>query len=80
MWPARGPDLPADGVLEAEVAELRLQLLDHRLPDLVDLVVFFKGIALLLAAVAPYRRNVDHPVAELDEGASLDGNINCSKT
>lgn len=45
-------------------------------PDAGGKVVLLKLIALLLAAVAPDGRHIDHAVAELNKGAALDGDVN----
>lgn len=44
-------------------------------PDAERQVVLLKRVALLLAAVAPDRAHVQHAVAELDEGAALDWDV-----
>lgn len=51
------------------------QLLDKQLAHAVLLVVFFVLVALGDARVAADGRDVDHAVAELDEGAALDGDV-----
>jgi hypothetical protein len=63
-------DLTADRVLQAVVGELLLQELDHVLADVVGLVVLFKVVSLLLAAVSADGAHVQHTVAELDECAA----------
>lgn len=67
-----------NGVFQPEVAEFLLERFNHRLSDLVDLIVLFEIVPLLLAAVTPDRRDVHHPVTELNEGASLDRNVYCA--
>lgn len=52
---------------------------DKRLADLGLLVVGLEVVTLLVAGVTADRRDVDHAVAELDEGATLDGDIEVSK-
>lgn len=64
-------NLAADAVLETEGRKALLQRLHHLLPDAMHLVVPFKLVSLLLAAVATDGRNVDHPSSELDERAPL---------
>ena len=44
-------------------------------PDVGLLVVLLKFVPLLLAAIATNGRDVDHAVAELNEGAPLDGDV-----
>lgn len=68
-------DLAADAEGQAKVTEALAQLADERLADLVDLVVGLVVVALLRARVPADRRHVDHAVAELDEGAALDGDV-----
>ena len=46
---------------------------------LVCEVELLKVIALLAAAVAPNRRDVEHTLAELDEGATLHGDVQVCK-
>lgn len=66
----RGGDL-----LEAEVPEPLLELGDKRLADLGLLVVLLKVLALLGGGVPADGADVYHAVAELDEGAALDGDV-----
>lgn len=63
-------DLSADRVLEVEVSKLLAHCFDHRLANVVDLVVVLEGITLGAATVATDGRNIEHASAELDEGAS----------
>lgn len=51
------------------------QLLHKRLPDVVLLVVFLIVIPLLRARVPADGADVDHAVAELNECAALDGDV-----
>ena len=67
--------LAADGKGEAVVCKLLAQLRDQGLAHAVDAVVGLKFVALGHAGIAPDRRHVDHAVAELDEGAALDGDV-----
>ncbi len=57
------------------MAELLAQLLDEGLADLVLEVVVLVVEALLGGGVAADGGDVDHAVAELDEGAALDGDV-----
>lgn len=68
-------DLAADREGQAQVAEALAQLGDKRLAHLVDLVEGLEVVALLGRGVAANWRDVDHAVAELDEGAALDGDV-----
>lgn len=49
-----------------------------RLPDAAGQVIFFKLITLFLTAVASNGAHVEHAVAELDERATLDGDVKVS--
>jgi len=51
------------------------QLVDELGPDPVDLVVPLELEPLGLAGVPPDGADIDHAVAELDEGAPLDGDV-----
>lgn len=68
-------DLAADAEGQAQVAEALAQLLDELLADLVLLVVDLVVDALLNAGIPANRRYIDHAVAELDEGAALDWDV-----
>jgi len=68
-------DLSADGVCEAEVGERFLELCDHGGADVVLDVVGLVVVALLDRGVTADGGHVDHAVAELDEGAALDGDV-----
>lgn len=57
------------------MSESLLQLLDKGGPDAVLEVVLLKGEALLEIRVAADGGDVDHAVAELDERAALDGDV-----
>lgn len=57
------------------MTELLAERGDKRLADLGLLVVGLEVMTLLVAGVTTDRRDVDHAVAELDEGATLDGDI-----
>ncbi len=57
------------------MAKFFLEDLDKLLPHLGALVVRLKLVALLVARVAADGADVDHAVAELDEGAALDGDV-----
>jgi hypothetical protein len=67
--------LSADGVCEAEIRESFLELCDHCGADVVLNVVGLVIVALLDGGITADGRDVDHAVAELDEGATLDGNV-----
>ena len=79
LVPASGEDveadLPADGVCEAVVRERLLKRAHHGGPDVVLDVVLLVLIALLGGGVTADGRDIDHAVAELDEGATLDGDV-----
>lgn len=79
LVPARGEnvkrDLASNGVGEAEVGEGLLELGDHGGADVVLLVVSLVVVALGGGGVTPDGRHVDHAVAEFDEGAALDGDV-----
>lgn len=44
-------------------------------PDVRLLIIHFKSIALLLAAVSANWRDIQHAIPELNEGATLDGDV-----
>lgn len=62
-------------VRQIQMSKSLLQLLNKRGPDAVLEVVLLEGEALLEVRVAADGRDVDHAVAELDEGAALDGDV-----
>ena len=64
-------NLSANEIDEVHVRELLLQRLDHRLADVVHLVVLAERIALFLRAVATHWTHIDHARSELDERASV---------
>jgi len=68
-------DLSADGVCQAQVCELLLQVLDEGRADVAGLVKGLEVITLLNAGVSADRRYVDHSISELDECSSLDWNV-----
>ena len=68
-------DLAADGVCEACVGEGFFELDDHGLPDLVLEIKLLVLVALFSGGVATDRGDVNHAVAELDEGTTLDGDV-----
>lgn len=68
-------DLPADRVRKVVLSERLLEHVDHLGPNIGLLVVPFKLVSFFLAAIPADRRNVQHPVSELDEGTPLDGNV-----
>jgi hypothetical protein len=68
-------DLSTDGVCEAEVGEGLLELGDHGGADVVLDVVGLVVIAFLDGGVTANGGHVNHAVAELDEGAALDRDI-----
>lgn len=57
------------------MAKLFLEDCDELLSDLGLLVIGLKLVALLVAGITTDRADVDHTVAELDEGAALDGDV-----
>jgi hypothetical protein len=79
LVPARGEhvkgDLSADGVCEAEVGEGFFERGDHGGADVVLNVVGLVVVALLDRGVAADGGDVDHAIAEFDEGAALDGDV-----
>lgn len=79
LVPAGGEDikgnLAADAEGEAQVTEALAQLLNKSLANFVLLVVDLVVNALLNAGVPTDRRDVDHAVAELDEGTALDRDV-----
>jgi hypothetical protein len=60
------------------MAESLLEDSDKLLADLGILVVLLKVVSFLCAGVTANRADVDHAVAELDKGSTLDGNIEIS--
>jgi hypothetical protein len=68
-------DLAADGVCEADVGEGFFELADHGGAYVVLFVVGFVFVAFVARGVAADGRYVDHAVAELDEGAAFDGDV-----
>lgn len=60
---------------QAKVAKLLAQDRNKGLTDLGGLVVGLEVMTLLVAGVTANRADVHHAVAELDKGATLDGNI-----
>jgi hypothetical protein len=79
LVPARGEhvkrDLAADRVCEAEVGERLLELCDHGWADVVLDIVGLVVVALLDRGVTADGGDVDHAVAELDEGAALNRDL-----
>lgn len=57
------------------MSKLLLELLDEDFPDLVLFVIFLVVIALLGTGITANGADVDHAIAELDEGATLYGDI-----
>jgi hypothetical protein len=68
-------DLSTDGVCEAEVGEGFFERGDHGGADVVLDVVGLVVVALLDGGVAADGGDVDHAIAEFDEGAALDGDV-----
>lgn len=60
---------------QSQIGEFLAQDAHERLADLVRLVVDLVGGALVVARVSANGADVDHAVAELDEGAALDGDV-----
>ena len=79
LVPARGKhiegDLPADGIRESDVGKGLFELGDHGGADVVLLVVGFVFVAFGCGRVTADGGHVDHAVAEFDEGAALDGDV-----
>lgn len=65
-------------VREAEMAESLLENSDKLLPDLRVLVERLKVVSLLSAGVTTDGANVYHPIAEFNERAALDGDVEIS--
>ena len=57
------------------MAKLLLELLHELLAHTVLFVILLKIVPLLDAGVAANGRHINHAVAELDEGAALDGDV-----
>jgi hypothetical protein len=68
-------DLSTNGVCETVVGERFLELLDHGGADVVLDVELLVVVALFNRGVTADGRDIDHAVAELDEGTALDGNV-----
>mmetsp|Transcript_87863 Transcript_87863/g.253415 ORF Transcript_87863/g.253415 Transcript_87863/m.253415 type:complete len:233 (+) Transcript_87863:191-889(+) len=68
-------DLPADGEGQVQVRELLSHLCHHVFPNIVRQIELLELVALLSAAVPADRRQVQHALTELDEGPSLDGDV-----
>jgi hypothetical protein len=68
-------DLSADRVGQAEIGESFLELGNHLGSDVVLNVVLVVVVALLDAGVTADGGDVDHAVAELDEGAAFYGDV-----
>jgi hypothetical protein len=68
-------NLSADGVCETEVGEGFLELGDHGGADVVLDVVDLVVVAFLDGGITADGGDVDHAVAELDEGAAFDGDV-----
>lgn len=57
------------------MSKLLLEDGDELLANLCGLVKGSKVVTLLVAGVTANRANVDHAIAELDEGTTLDGDV-----
>ena len=68
-------DLPSDAVGEVEVCEPLVHGADHVAADVVGEIVLFEFDSLCLRAVSSDGRHVEHPRAELNEGAALDRDV-----
>ena len=62
-------------VLQTQMTETLTQLGDKLLADLGLLIILLKGIALIGASIPANGADIDHAIAELDEGAALDGDV-----
>lgn len=71
-------DLTTDGVCETRVGECFLELGDHGFPDFVLEIVLLVFVSLFGGGVTADGGDVDHAVAELDEGTALDGDVEIS--
>jgi hypothetical protein len=67
--------LAGKNIRQAQMTEPLPQLLHKRLPHLVHLVVRLKLLPLVIAGIPTNWRHVDHAVAELQERAALDGDV-----
>jgi hypothetical protein len=79
LVPALGEDVEADlsanRICETEVRECFLELGNHLGADIMLDVVLVVVVALLDAGVTANGGDVDHAVAELDECASFNGDV-----
>jgi hypothetical protein len=71
-------NLTTNGEGETEMTESLLEDSDELLADLGILVVLLKVVSFLCAGVTADGTDVDHAVTELDEGSTLDGNVEIS--
>mmetsp|Transcript_19058 Transcript_19058/g.32643 ORF Transcript_19058/g.32643 Transcript_19058/m.32643 type:complete len:201 (-) Transcript_19058:338-940(-) len=71
-------DLATNGIGEAVVCEALPQRLHKLLAHASGQVILLKLITLLLTAVAPNRRHIQHAIPELHKGATLDRNVQVS--
>ena len=67
--------LASNRISEVKMSKLFTKNCDEPLSDLVGQVKLFIVISLLLAAIAADGRYIQHAIAELYEGASLDWNV-----
>ena len=65
------PDLSANAERE-NVAKFWAQSVNHLLPDVMNAIVCIELIALTLCARTAYGRDIQHPIAELDESAATE--------
>eukprot|EP00963_Diacronema_lutheri_P000513 scaffold26_cov397-Pavlova_lutheri.AAC.13 len=68
-------DLSPDGIRQIVISEPFLQHAHHLRSHVGCLIELFKGIPLFLAAIPSDGRYVQHPIPELHEGSSLDGDV-----
>lgn len=68
-------DLPSDGELQPQRIKTLPARLHKLFPYMLLLIILEKLLALLLRAVTADWANVEHPVAELDKGAALNGDV-----
>lgn len=67
--------LPSNRIRQPQVRKFPLQRLHHRLPDRMLLVIPLELVPLRVTCISSNRRNIHHPIPELDKCAPLDGNI-----
>mmetsp|Transcript_12147 Transcript_12147/g.32576 ORF Transcript_12147/g.32576 Transcript_12147/m.32576 type:complete len:216 (+) Transcript_12147:244-891(+) len=68
-------DLASDRVREVQVRKLLPHLRHHGFPDVVREVELFELVSLLATAIPANGREVEHALSELNEGTSLDRDV-----